>query len=72
MLGNEPAKEKYMEEAPRRRDESIVSKKMMAQILTMGAWLVVISFAFLKLPFFDQFFNTEEQKLTAYLFTSPT
>ena len=66
MLGNEPAKEKYMEEAPRRRDESIVSKKMMAQILTMGAWLVVISFAFLRLPFFDQFFNTEEQKLTAY------
>lgn len=66
MLGNEPAKEKYMEEAPRRRDESIVSKKMMAQILTMGAWLVVISFAFLKLSFFDQFFNTEEQKLTAY------
>lgn len=66
MLGNEPAKEKYMEEAPRKRDESIVSKKMMAQILTMGAWLVVISFAFLKLPFFDQFFNTEEQKLTAY------
>lgn len=66
MLGNEPAKEKYMEEAPRRRDESIISKKMMAQILTMGTWLVVISFAFLKLPFFDQFFDTEEQKLTAY------
>lgn len=62
MLGNEPAKEKYMEEAPRRRDESIISKKMMAQILTMGTWLVVISFVFLKLPFFD----TEEQKLTAY------
>ena len=66
MLGNEPAKEKYMEEAPRRRDESIISKKMMAQILTMGTWLVVISFVFLKLPFFDQFFDTEEQKLTAY------
>lgn len=66
MLGNEPAKEKYMEEAPRRRDESIISKKMMAQILTMGTWLVVISFVFLKLQFFDQFFDTEEQKLTAY------
>lgn len=66
MLGNEPAKEKYMEEAPRRRDESIITKKMMAQILTMGTWLVVISFVFLKLPFFDQFFDTEEQKLTAY------
>ncbi len=66
MLGNEPAKEKYMEEVPRRRDESIISKKMMAQILTMGTWLVVISFVFLKLPFFEQFFDTEEQKLTAY------
>ena len=32
----------------------------------MGTWLVVISFVFLKLPFFDQFFDTEEQKLTAY------
>ena len=51
----------------RRRDESIISKKMMAQILTMGTWLVVISFVFLKLPFFDQFFDTEEQKLTALL-----
>ena len=39
---------------------------MMAQILTMGTWLEVISFVFLKLPFFDQFFDTEEQKLTAY------
>lgn len=27
MLGNEPAKEEYMAEAPRKRDESIVSKK---------------------------------------------
>ena len=44
MLGNEPALEKYMDEKPRRRDESIVSKKMMAQIVTMGAWLVFISF----------------------------
>ncbi len=66
MLGNEPAKEEYMEEAPRKRDENIVSKNMMAQIIIMGAWLVIISFAFLKLPFFDKFFDTEEQKLTAY------
>lgn len=66
MLGNEPALEKYMKEAPRRRDESIVSKKMMAQIVTMGLWLTVLSFTFLKVPFFDRFFDTEEQKLTAY------
>lgn len=66
MLGNEPALEKYMKEAPRRRDESIVSKKMMAQIVTMGLWLTIVSFAFLKIPFFNNFFETEAQKLTAY------
>ncbi len=57
MLGNEPALKKYMEEKPRRRDENIVSKKMMAQIITMGAWLTIISFLFLKLPFFAELFG---------------
>lgn len=66
MLGNEPAKESYMMEKPRRRDESIVSKPMMVQIVTMGLWLTALSFAFLKLPFFDQFFSTSEEKLSAY------
>ncbi len=70
MLGNEPALEKYMREKPRRRDESIVSKKMMAQIITMGAWLTAISFLYLKLPFFRDLFPAGElgdkQHLTAY------
>ena len=66
MLGNEPARERYMTERPRRRDESIVSKSMMAQILTMGLWLTALSFAFLKLPVFDGFFENMEQKLSAY------
>lgn len=57
MLGNEPAIPKYMDEKPRRRDESIVSKKMMAQIVVMGAWLTCISFLFLKLPFFADLFG---------------
>ncbi len=66
MLGNEPAQKKYMTEAPRRRDESIVSKKMMAQIITMGIWLTAISFLYLKHPFFVGLFETEEQHLTGY------
>lgn len=66
MLGNEPALEKYMKEKPRRRDESIVSRKMMAQIVTMGAWLTIISFVYLKLPFFRNLFANEEQHLTGY------
>lgn len=66
MLGNEPALEKYMKEKPRRRDESIVSKPMMIQIATMGIWLTVVSFIFLKVPFFAGLFNSEEEHLTAY------
>ncbi len=66
MLGNEPALEKYMTEKPRRRDESIVSKKMMTRILTMGAWLTAVSFLYLKLPFFTDLFETQEQHLTGY------
>ncbi len=66
MLGNEPALKEYMSEKPRRRDESIVSKKMMAQIVTMGVWLVILSFVYLKLPFFRSLFETEEQHLTGY------
>lgn len=64
MLGNEPALEKYMDEAPRRRDESIVSKKMMTQIVIMGAWLTIVSFVFLKVPFFKEtFFDGDQKKL---------
>ncbi len=70
MLGNEPALKKYMHEKPRRRDESIISKKMMAQIVTMGAWLTIVSFAFLKLSVFDQFFPDKDasmdRRLTGY------
>ena len=67
MLGNEPALEKYMTEKPRRRDESIVSKKMMVQIAVMGGWLTILSFLYLKLPVFKEIFANDEGKhLTGY------
>ncbi len=68
MLGDEPALKEYMTEKPRRRDESIVSKKMMAQIVIMGVWLTIISFVYLKLPFFREtiFGGKETQLLTGY------
>ena len=66
MPGNEPALEKYMWEKPRRRDESIVNRKMMAQILTMGAWLTIMSFVYLKVPFFANLFENEAQHMTGY------
>ena len=66
MLGNEPALQEYMLEKPRRRDESIISRKMAVQIGVMGAWLTIISFVYLKAPFFGRFFASEEQHLTGY------
>lgn len=66
MLGNEPALKKYMTEKPRRRDESIVSKKMLAQIVTMGIWLTAVSFVYLKHPFFIGLFENKAQHLTGY------
>ena len=66
MLGNEPALSKYMKEAPRRRDEGIISKDMMTQIGFMGVWLVILSFLFLKLPVITNLFDNKAQHLTAY------
>lgn len=66
MLGNEPARAKYMKEAPRKRDESIISKDMMIQIGIMGIWLVLISFFFLKSPVIASLFENKAQQLTAY------
>jgi len=66
MLGNEPALLDYMHESPRRRDESIISKSMASQILVMAGWLIIVSFAYLKLPFFASFFNSQEELYTSY------
>lgn len=66
MLGNEPALEKYLQEKPRRRDESIISKSMATQIGIMAVWMTVISFCFLKLPVFLNLFGSEEKLYTAY------
>lgn len=65
MLGNEPAFEEYMDEKPRRRDESIISKSMMAQIVTMGTWLTIVSFIYLKAPFFRNLFVENGQYMEA-------
>ena len=66
MLGNEPAHESYMHEKPRRRDASIISPAMAAQILWMGTWLVLLSFVFLTQPIFAACFAGQAEQYTAY------
>ena len=65
-LGSEPALKKYMLEKPKSRTQSIVSSKMMNQILFAGAWVAVLSFSFLKAPFFINMFANTEEHMTAY------
>lgn len=40
-FGNEPALQRYMNEKPIKRDESILSGKMASQILTVGIYIIV-------------------------------
>lgn len=66
MLGNEPALEKYMKDKPRRRDESIISKAMAAQILIAALWITAVSFFFLKMPVFAELLGSQEKLYTAF------
>ncbi|EGT3616763.1 cation-transporting P-type ATPase [Clostridium perfringens] len=65
-LGSEPALKSYMQEKPKLRTQSIVSKKMMEQIIFAGIWITIISFVFLKVPFFTDMFSSKERLLTGY------
>lgn len=58
-LGGEPALDRYMDEKPKRRDESIVSKDMWSSLLTMGIYLTAASILFLEHPFFQSLFRAE-------------
>lgn len=66
MLGNEPALSIYMKEKPRRRDEGLISKEMLQQIIIMGAWLTLLSLVYLTSDWSRSFFATEKQFLTSY------
>lgn len=66
MFAGEPALQKYMRDKPRRRDESIINKKMAIQILVMSGWLITLSILWFKLPVIGTFFETEAQLYTGY------
>jgi plasma-membrane calcium-translocating P-type ATPase len=68
-FGGEPALARYMQEAPKKRDEVIVSKEMWSSILTNGVVITLISLGFLKLDFFKNMFRADAQNeylLTGY------
>lgn len=58
LTGQEPALDIYMKEAPKRRDESIISKNMFIQFSIMGTYLLVMSIMWFKSGLVDSFFTT--------------
>lgn len=75
MLGNEPALDKYMEEKPRQRDESIVKKPMFIQFCFIGVWLLAMSLVWFNWEFIASMFGGNEAQLktgffAAFIFTS--
>jgi len=68
-FGGEPALERYMNEAPKKRDEHIVSKNMWSEIITGSVWTFAISLMFILTPFAKDFFRPDENNkylLTGY------
>ena len=57
-LGAEPAIAKYMQEKPKSRTQSIISKKMATQVGFAAAWIVLVSLVFLFTPFMKDLFVT--------------
>lgn len=66
LLGKEPAKETYMKHKPKRRDESIITKNIFIQFVTMGIYITALSIAWFEIPFFRTFFDTDAQFRTGY------
>jgi P-type Ca2+ transporter type 2C len=61
MLGQEPALQSYMKEKPRRRDESIVNKKMFIQFTIIGLFLLGLSIVWFKSDIISSNFNTKAE-----------
>lgn len=66
LLGKEAAKEEYLRHKPKRRDESIITKNIFIQFVTMGVYVTILSVLWFEVPFFRGFFETDEQCKTGF------
>ena len=58
----------YMMEAPKKKDENIVNKYMLNQILVMGLYTTILCILFLKMPMFTSIFRDDGNN--GYLMTA--
>lgn len=65
-FGGEPALEKYLREAPKRRSAPIVSKKMLQSIVLGGLYITVVGIAFYKSAWVDHLFRDAADHIYTY------
>lgn len=56
----------YMNEKPKSREEPILSRRMLSQIVLCGGYTLILCVLFLKLPAFSGFFHSEAAFLTGF------
>lgn len=56
----------YMEEKPKRKDESIINKYMIVEILVSGIYSLALSILFLKLPLIRNIFTDYDHFMTGF------
>lgn len=62
----EPPLKEYMEEKPKKKEESIMNNYMLNEIIITGFYTTILCILFLKLPFIKNFFNSYESFMTAF------
>ena len=62
----EPPLLEYMDEYPKNKNESIVNKYMINEILIAGFYSSIICILFLKVPFFREIFKSEQYFMTGF------
>jgi magnesium-transporting ATPase (P-type) len=67
-FAGEAALPSYMDEKPKRRDEPILNRYMISEILWLGGFTVILCLLFLKCPAIVEHFRTAEDQI--YLLTA--
>jgi magnesium-transporting ATPase (P-type) len=67
FAGETPLRE-YMRETPKKRNEPIINRYMLHQIVSTGLYTMGICLLFFKLPFIAEFFRGEERYLLTGFF----
>lgn len=62
-FAGESPKEEYMKEKPKKRNESILNREMMEQILITGGYTVLLCLSFLCLPIFRETFGFSRDEI---------